>query len=193
MIPQVNIPFSVNQLIILSNLPANCILTAVLAQLSTDTSRKQKWINEPILGKFLDEKQKHSTASAVVLTQNRAEACERQFQNKISDWVYYYNYYCYCYYCNQTAVGAVAVEMSLSISHLWLCCMYCVTGTLTSNMTSWNQQRSTEKNKQFALLTVASLLSKVTNNFHFLKILTFKFMDQVITLLKGDSYKLNTL
>ena len=52
MIPQVNIPFSVNQLIILSNLPANCILTAVLAQLSTDTSRKQKWINEPILGKF---------------------------------------------------------------------------------------------------------------------------------------------
>ena len=52
MIPQVNIPFSVNQLIILSNLPANCILTAVLAQLSTDTSRKQKWINEPISGKF---------------------------------------------------------------------------------------------------------------------------------------------
>ena len=193
MIPQVNIPFSVNQLIILSNLPANCILTAAQAQLSTDTSRKQKWINEPISGKFWMKNKNILRLRLLFWRKIELKLVSVSFKTRSQTG---------STTTTTTATATTAIKLQLGLLqlkclwvfyHLWLCCMYCVTGTLTSNMTSWNQQRSTEKNKQFALLTVASLLSKVTNNFHFLKILTFKFMDQVITLLKGDSYKLNTL
>ena len=85
MIPQVNIPFSVNQLIILTNLPCSELVTALTAVLSCTTQPHQRHgqqeakVNQRtnLLGKFW-MKNKNMVRLNVVLTQSEPASVSKQ-------------------------------------------------------------------------------------------------------------------